>query len=161
MDTTFVYYSDDEGETWQASRELVIWHKDGFGGIWPTDEPSLAELKDGRVLLFLRTTLGRVYHTVSNDRGSTWHLPEPTELPASYTPARLRRIPGTGDLLAIWNQVSRDEIRQGYGRGRLTLAISADDGKTWKNFKTLHASEGLENIAQLPLDRSRSAWSEP
>jgi len=149
MDTTFVYFSDDEGETWQASDgEVVIWHKDGAGGIWPCDEPSAAELKNGRVLMFMRTTLGRIYQSLSDDGGRIWHLPQPTDLASSYSPPRLRRIPGTRDLLAIWNQVSADEIRRGYWRGRLSLAISTDDGKTWGKFRTLHVSGGLENVAR-------------
>ena len=157
MDTTFVYVSDDEGETWQASDEIVIWHKDGFGGIWPTDEPSAVQLKEGRVLMWMRTTLGRLYQSLSDDGGLTWHLPQPSDLASSYSPARLRRIPGSGDLLALWNQVSRDEIRRGYRRGRLSLAISSDEGRTWTNFKTLHVSKELEEIAELPPDAEEPA----
>lgn len=150
MDTTFVYFSDDEGDTWQASQgQIVIWHKDGAGGIWPCDEPSTAEGKDGRVLLWMRTTLGRVYQSLSQDGGRIWSLPQPTDLASSYSPPRLRRIPETGDLLAIWNQVSGDEIRRGYWRGRLSLAVSTDDGRTWGKFKTLHLSGGLEQADRI------------
>jgi len=35
------------------------------------------------------------------------------------------------------NQVSGDEIRAGYRRGRLSSAISKDDGRTWQHFRTL------------------------
>jgi hypothetical protein len=41
--------------------------------------------------------------------------------------------------------MSAEEIRRGYRRGRLSLAISSDDGRTWKGFKTLFTSGGLEN----------------
>ena len=153
MDTTFVYFSDDEGETWQASNtEVLIWHKDGFGGMWPCDEPNLAQLKNGDLLMFMRTTLGRVYATTSSNGGADWRMPFPTKLAASYSPCRLRRIPKTGDLLCIWNQLSADEIRRGYRRGRLSLAISTNNGKTWENFKTLSTSGGLVETSRVELE---------
>ncbi len=107
MDTTFVYFSDDEGKTWKASKtEVVIWHKDGLGGMWPCDEPGrlrpLAQLKD-KLLMFMRTTLGRIYATTSKDGGENWQMPQPTDLAMSYSPCRLRRIPTSGDLLCVWN----------------------------------------------------------
>jgi hypothetical protein len=61
----------------------------------------------------------------------------------------LTRIPKTGDLLCVWNQVSREEIRRGYRRGRLSAAISKDNGFSWTNFKTLELSEGLEDVARI------------
>ncbi|MFH0965881.1 MAG: sialidase family protein [Planctomycetota bacterium] len=154
-DNTFVFYSDDEGRTWSRSEGgIMIWHKDGFGGMWPCDEPCLVELTTGDLLLFLRTSLGRVYTSHSGPAewddlwgeprahhsappGHRWDLPLPTELASSYSPCKVRRIPSTGDLLIVWNQVSGDEIRAGYRRGRLSCAVSRDDGKTWEHFRTL------------------------
>jgi BNR repeat-like domain len=154
MDTTFVYFSDDEGKTWKASKtEVVIWHKDGFGGMWPCDEPGIAQLKDKRLLMFMRTTLGRIYATTSKDGGENWHMPRPSTLAMSYSPCRMRCIPTTGDLLCIWNQLSAEEIRRGYRRGRLSLAISTDDGKTWKNFKSLYTSAGLKEQARVKPEK--------
>jgi len=137
-DFTWVHYSDDEGRTWKRSdREVIGWFKNGYGGMWPCDEPNVVELRDGRLMLFMRTTLGRIYRSFSTDKGVRWSLPEVTDLAASYSPCRIRRIPKTGDLLLVWNQISGDEIRAGYRRGRLSAAISKDDGKTWEKFKTI------------------------
>ena len=55
-------------------------------------------------------------------------------------PCRMRRIPSTGDLLIVWNQVSADEIRGSYSRCRLSSAVSTDDGKTWQHFRTIDRS---------------------
>ena len=72
MDITFVYYSDDEGQTWQRSRdELMGWFNDGYEGVTPVDEPVAAELRDGSVLLFGRSTVGRIVQSISRDGGVT------------------------------------------------------------------------------------------
>ena len=73
----------------------------------------------------------------------------PTELAASYSPPRLRRIPATGDLICVWNQVSREEIRRGYRRGRLSCAISRDSGESWEHFRTIEVSAGLADVDQI------------
>lgn len=53
-------------------------------------------------------------------------------------------------MLCVWNRVSREEIRRGYRRGRLSVAISQDSGEIWANFKSLELSEGLEDIDRIP-----------
>ena len=123
---------DDEGETWaQCDGKIYIWRQDGFGGMFPCDEPSIAPAGDGRLLMFMRTTLGVLYQSWSEDEGETWSMPEPTQLSSSYSPARLRAVPGTGDLVCVWNQVSAREIEAGGRRCRLSSAVSRDGGATW------------------------------
>ena len=81
MDITFVYYSDDEGRTWHRSQdELMGWFNDGYDGVTPVDEPVAAELRDGRLLLFARSTVGRIVKSSSRDGGETWSTVEPTDL---------------------------------------------------------------------------------
>jgi hypothetical protein len=103
--------------------------------------------------------VGRIVHSYSSDHGEHWLPLLPTELANSNSPPRLRRIPASGDLLCIWNQVSGDEIRGGFRRSRLSSAISKDDGKSWQHFKTIEACEGMadssrgearQNVGQLP-----------
>lgn len=161
-DYSFVYFSDDEGRTWKQSEGTVmIWKDKGFGGMWPADEPCAVELLNGDVMMFFRTTLGRVYTSrsgpvvnrellggawskpdapkdvINADPGVYWDYPEATELAGAYTPCRVRRMPTTGDLLLVWNQVSADEMRGGHSRGRMSCAISRDDGATWEHFRTI------------------------
>jgi hypothetical protein len=59
-------------------------------------------------------------------------------------------LPDTGDLLIVWNQNSREEIRRGFRRNRLSAAISKDGGHTWEHFKTLELSAGLDDVARVP-----------
>ncbi len=152
IDLSFVYYSDDEGHTWKRSQGMVmVWLRQGKGGIWPCDEPNLVELGDGSLAMYCRTTLGSLFVAYSRAgqftdvhgvkracrAGQRFSYPVSSGLASSYSPCRIRRIPGTGDLLCVWNQVSRDETRAGYRRGRLCSAISRDDGKTWRHFRTI------------------------
>jgi len=155
IDIAAVSYSDDGGQTWeQCEGKLMGWFDaegipNGRCGVTACDEPSVAETADGRVLFFARSTVGRIVQSYSSDGGQTWTAVRPTDLASSYSPPRLRRIPQTGDLMCVWNQVSREEIRRGYRRGRLSVAISKDSGGSWGNFKTLEVSEGIEDIARI------------
>jgi hypothetical protein len=153
--------SDDEGKTWRLAQGYYktpqfLWGwfdregiANGYAGHTSFGETTLAETRDAGILMFGRSEVGRVIYSHSVDAGETWTSPLPTTLPSSGSPARLRRIPSTGDLLCIWNQVSHEEIRRGYRRGRLSAALSKDDGFTWTNFKTLELSEGLEEQDRL------------
>ncbi len=153
IDTSQVHYSDDEGATWKRGpQDIVIWHQDGFGGMWPCDEPGAVQLRDGRLLMMFRTTLGRLYQSFSDDEGITWSLPQPTALASSYSPCRIRVIPTTGDLLCVWNQVGVDEIRRGFRRSRLSLAISTDDGDSWRHFKTLEVGGPADRSDRIDPD---------
>ncbi len=166
--------SDDEGRTWHAgkpgedergmnitSATLMGWF--GFDGSptcgdgWVTDcdEPAVAETSTGAVLCFARSTVGRIVESFSLDGGMTWTPVAPSDLAGSYSPARLVRIPSTGDLMCVWNQVSHEEIRRGYRRGRLSAAISKDGGHSWENFKTLELSEGLDDVDRVPTEPIR------
>ncbi len=161
LEWCFVYYSDDAGKTWSRSEfDVFLWKDDGLGGMWLTDEPNVAELKDGRLAMYIRTTLGRFYQSFSTDRGRRWSIPEPTGLPTSISPCSLETIPENehtlktgraGDLLCVWNNVSLAEVRKGFRRARLSSAISKDDGKTWQHVRTLAAIgvEPLDRLAQL------------
>jgi len=51
-----------------------------------------------------------------------------------------------GDLLAIWNQSSIDEVKRTFRRHRLTCAVSGDEGQTWKHHRNL---ESLDNVVKI------------
>lgn len=153
MSFAFVYYSDDEGATWQRSRnETFAVLEKGIKGCYATGEPSVVELKDGRLLMLLRTNLGRHFRSYSEDRGETWQEAEPTDLVCYPAPCSLRRIPGTGDLLIVWSQVSPWETMIGLYRHRLSCAISKDEGQTWQNHKNLESLDDVSYIEPCPIE---------
>ncbi|MDP6777067.1 MAG: sialidase family protein, partial [Candidatus Latescibacteria bacterium] len=146
----FMNLSDDEGATWGHSDGFLMGYlDDGHLGHWSCEEPVVAELKDGRLLCFIRSTCGRILKSTSGDGGQSWSKVEATELAMSNSPCRLNRIPGTGDLVLLWNQMSADEIQRGYRRGRLSIAISKDDGKTWEGFRTVVQSPGVDDVTRV------------
>ena len=115
---------------------------------------SIKELEDGRLVNVLaglkkqvsedggQTWSDPVACTDRSGNGSTWSHPEPTALATSRSPACLKRVPGTDDLLILWNQVSADEIQRGRARHRLSSAISQNGGATWKFRKNVGALDG-------------------
>lgn len=133
---SYCYLSDDDGRTWRESQRVRP--KPG-----PSYEPACVELKDGRVMMLMRTGCGGQYKSISADGGLTWTSPEPTPLKGTAAPVSINRIPTTGDLLAIWNHNPGAKKRN-----PLTAAISKDEGKTWKHFR---------NLEDTPND----AWAYP
>ncbi|MBO50764.1 MAG: hypothetical protein CMJ69_08250 [Planctomycetaceae bacterium] len=131
----FCYYSDDAGRTWRASKTRMTLRGHG------AQEPSIVRLENGKLLAVLRTSLGAVYKSYSDDKGTTWTKPVSTGLAAPASTPLLKRIPGSGDLLLVWNNIfdpKHPDFQNGHGpRNPLTSAISSDDGRTWRNIKTI------------------------
>ena len=149
---SYVIYSDDEGKTWQKNSdgELLIIME--YGGRWElTNEPTLVEYEPGKLLMILRTRLGRMYQAWSEDDGDTWTRPEPTQLAGTQAPAQIRQFPATGHLLVVWTQQSEQEIKQGLIRTRLSTAISRNQGRIWEHFQNLESLHEETHVEPGPL----------
>jgi len=92
--------------------------------------------------------------------GETWNEPVATDLACPPSPCTIKRIPKTGDLLVIWNQVSRWESMQGLTRTgsvapsaamRVRLGITI---ATWNRSTTRHM---LSRSASAPSCTARRA----
>ena len=118
-----------------ASDEILF-----FYGIM---EPSIVELKDGSLLMVLRSNLGKVYQAFSKDQGNTWSKAEPTRLDAPAAEHLLARIPTTGDLLLVWNH-TKPTINNSLPRTPLTSAISRDEGRSWTHFRDIETHVGYD-----------------
>ncbi len=110
--------SDDWGATWKTSTPLV-----GGGNI----QPSLVRKKDGTLVTYMRDngpTPKRLHVSQSIDRGETWSPVVDSEVPN----------PGSGaEVIGLrnghWALVHNDTES---GRNSLAVAISDDEGRTWK-----------------------------
>ena len=123
-------YSDDDGETWQQSRSMLAGPGRGLM------EPYAVELKDGRLLMLMRTQTHRQYRSISRDGGDSWSpATEVTALVSPESPAAVRRDPGTGWLTVVWNYNSRGN--HGADRTPLTIALSDDEGESWFGYLNL------------------------
>lgn len=136
------YLSDDMGRKWRRSKAVIECPVPSKAGL---QEPGVVELKDGRLMVFCRTTLGSQYVAYSRDGGETWTQAAPSALASPLSPVSIERIPKTGDLLAVWNDHTdadaawRADNDAGKGglRTPLSVAISRDEGKTWNNRKNI------------------------
>lgn len=138
--------SDDDGKTWRLNTGGPVDGGDAAGRRVILQEPGAVELKDGRVMLFIRTDQGCQYLAFSKDGGETLSKPEPSQLFSPKSPASIKRIPSTGDLLLAWNDHADIPLTfslHGQPQGTrvpLSTAISKDDGKTWQNVKRLEGN---------------------
>ncbi|MDF2651666.1 MAG: hypothetical protein K0Q73_7471 [Paenibacillus sp.] len=125
--TVGCFLSDDEGRSWRQARVTVDLPMRG------AMEASVTELIGGRLIMSLRTQLGAVFLSFSEDGGESWSLPQTSGLKAPESCTCIRRIPGTNDLALFYNDSDYDPTRHHYGlRTPLTAAISNDGGSTWR-----------------------------
>ena len=129
------FFSDDGGKTWRRSKNVLEAPAKSKSGL---QEPLVVELKGGRLLMLCRTDLGCQYQSGSDDGGDTWSEATASELLSPLSPASIKRIPGNGDLLLVWNEHTGIEPALRGKRTPLTVTVSTDEGKTWVHRKTLY-----------------------
>jgi predicted neuraminidase len=133
------YLSDDQGKTWRRSKTAQKGY-DAAGKRITTQEPGVVELKDGRVMMFIRASGGCQYLAYSKDGGDTWSAPVASDIKSPVSPASIKRLPTTGDLLLVWNNHADIPASLSNRRVPLSTAISKDDGKTWQHIKALEGN---------------------
>ena len=162
-----VAYSDDDGQSWthvqiDPVKNVPRLHPGDKRPHWFNNgcEPTVVELKDGTLLMGVRTSGEHHAFYTSKDGGETWS--EGKENPAFWaanTMPYFFRL-SDGRLLFIWNNTAmlptRDlsetpELGGGERSGQwetvftnrdaLHAAISDDDGRTWKGFRELALNE--------------------
>lgn len=121
------FFSDDNGRTWFRSKGQVSL-PNSLGG---AQEPGVVELKDGRILMWLRNSLGFIYKSYSEDGGETWGPPESMSLVSPCSAQNIKRDPNTDNLVLVWNNTI------GSRRNPLAMAMSKDEGETWENLKNI------------------------
>lgn len=128
------YLSDDEGRSW---KEAADWWAIGVRSRTGLQEPGVIELADGRIFCWARTDQGSQYGMFSTDGGNTWTAPAPTSLQSPASPASIKYLPGTAELLAVYNDHSGRFPFPAKRRTPLVAAVSRDGGETWPVRKLL------------------------
>jgi sialidase-1 len=122
------YYSDDDGKTWRQGKGRVSLPLRG------AMEPTVAELKDGTVVMGVRTQLGSVYISHSADHGDTWSTPWSSKVETPEECSVLAAFPDGRRLLLIHNAGKFQPEHHHKGeRTPMSAAVSDDGGKTWRN----------------------------
>jgi sialidase-1 len=134
------FSSDDEGRTWHRHAPYLDLPDSAVGGLQSNpvglQEPGIIECVDGSLWMYTRTDRGCIYASRSTDGGESWSDPEPTELAAPTAPASAKRLPGSEDILILYNDrrdvpYSADRSTQFHHRTPLVSAVSHDGGRTW------------------------------
>jgi sialidase-1 len=140
--SVLTYSSTDDGATWKPSNLIDLGGRGHHGGV---TEPTITQLRDGRMWLLIRTNWGEFWSGYSRDGGRFWNVLQPSDIAASSAPALLKRLQ-SGRLLLLWNRPfpeGKDSWPLSGGDGlwsdvpvsnfreELSLSLSEDDGKTW------------------------------
>ncbi|WP_345326859.1 sialidase family protein [Novipirellula rosea] len=131
------YLSDDAGSTWRVSKTILETLDPSSGKRYLAQEPGVVQLRDGRVMMFVRSNAGSQQISHSADGGETWSPLLPSTLLSPTSPATIERIPGTDSLVCVWNDHTNIAAELQGKRTPLSLAISDDEGKTWLRSLTL------------------------
>lgn len=130
------YYSDNNGRDWVKGGTVA--NPDAV----TNQEPGVVELKDGKLMMIMRTSVESQYIAISEDRGETWTASGPSNIiSASQSPASVVRVPETNDLLLVWNHNTSSDPTLKADRTPLNSAISTDNGQTWRHQKTIESYE--------------------
>ena len=127
-----VLYSDDGGDTWQPSSAELKAPAPDWHGLLGALEPVVLELSDGRVWMLLRTQMGRLYESFS-EQGINWSPARATRLLSSDSPVGLVRL-DEKKIALFWNSCLRFPHAYG-GQHVLHAAISENEGGTWRGIR--------------------------
>ncbi|MCA9051044.1 MAG: exo-alpha-sialidase [Planctomycetaceae bacterium] len=147
------YCSEDDGITWRPSNLIDLGGRGHHGGV---TEPTLTELRDGRVWMLIRTNRMQFWSGYSDNGGRHWQILQPSGIPASSAPGMLTRL-HSGRLMLLWNRPfpegqSSWPLSGGDGlwsetavsnfREELSVAFSDNDGGTWTKPLVIAAHAG-------------------
>ncbi|MDG1643424.1 glycosyl hydrolase [Klebsiella huaxiensis] len=179
-DISAVKISSDQGKTW---RDVDV--PQSLGCV----HMNITALPGGTlVALFRSRWADNIYYSQSVDNGESWSVPEPTELPNNNSSIQVTTL-ASGELALVFNHKSAagalerrvslyDEIDDGdnsrkepevingrtafWGapRAPMTVAISADGGKTWPWQRNLDEGDGY-CMTNNSLDKRNREFSYP
>lgn len=146
----FACYSDDDGKTWQLSRDEV---HSPYQDNTQLQEPGLFELPDGRVWMYCRTAYGHQYQSFSSDGGDTWGAIMPCFRFTSPDAPMLVKQAGKYTL-AVYNPLGYTCLRKDteiWGSPKRTpyvCAISTNGGLSFVDMTKTFQGGGFQDFTQ-------------
>lgn len=102
-------------------------------------QPTLWEDETGAVHMLTRSTEGRIFSSVSYNKGTSWDPCRKTLLPNNNSGIDLTRLTD-GRLVLVYNPVSGDWA----ARTPISIAVSCDNGQNWEKLMDLE-HDGQDN----------------
>jgi predicted neuraminidase len=129
--------STDEGATWKWLGGASI-----PKNLLNFSEATLAQRKDNSLWMVIRTSVG-LYESASKDGGKTWGeaAPIPGFEKGPSTRACMRRL-ASGAFMLVYHDAPPNK-NGGYGRSRMTVWLSDDEGRTWPKKLLLDERSGV------------------
>lgn len=152
--------SDDGGVTWRRGHMVNEGREINGRAVDPAtmrdddatgSETTLVERADGAVVAFFRNQhrSGRVGKAVSHDGGETWdELEFDPALPEIYSQPNALAVPQLGDDAVLFANASQ---MMPY-RGRGTLRLSLDGGRTWALNRCVHPYHHVYQCMAVTVD---------
>lgn len=98
-------------------------------------EPCVSERSDGTLNMVMRTQMGSVYFSESEDGGRTWTEARSCGITAPESCPCIVSVPESDAQIAVWNNnYNPSEASHGGKRTPLTMAISRDGLRTFTDF---------------------------
>jgi predicted neuraminidase len=164
-----IIYSDNNGQNWRRGRGWIrikpedtippplasesakkYWNEIRQAG-HVNQEPGVIELKDGSIMMWVRTGSGYMYAACSQAGGDAWSNFRPVpDIISPCGPQSIKRLPRSNRLICIYNDhsdpafVYDKEPHHGlYWSWRTPLAAagSDDEGKTWQRIGDIEGTE--------------------
>ncbi len=150
------YISDDDGLTWRRSNlvtaplhepnEFDKSYRWNHGAV----EPTIVELRDGRLWMVMRTSQDMHYQAFSEDGGESWSEAAPSPFYGTITMPTFHRL-RDGRLLFFWCNTTPLPEKEGNNgrwedvftnRSAIHVAVSEDDGASWIGLRELYLDSG-------------------
>lgn len=129
--------SKDNGKSWTYSGPIIT-HQKIVPGSKPLKkskvignlQPTLFQKENGDIIAYLRPKkIKRLLVSVSKDNGNTWSSTRPTKIRNPNSGIDLVKLEN-GNILLVYNNIT-------ILRYQLNVALSEDEGKSWKHIKTI------------------------
>ncbi len=143
----FIDISEDDGVTWKRSDYIKGFDRDGKE--IPMIQPTIWQDSLENVHFLARTKVGEIYRSDSSDNGKTWCNAYPTGLPNNHSGIDLD-IDINGKIYLVYTPKSKPI------RTPLVLALSEDNGKTFKTIKIFEFMPGEFSYPAIKIKNNKA-----